>query len=237
MDNKPNPMRYIPRVLPYLRPYWLLAIASVILTILFSAFGLLSPWPMSLLIDNVLGGEPLPPVLATPLGPIAENRYALLILLVVAGLFIVLLEQIVSVLSSMVNTKIEQGVIFDFRGDLFRHAQRLSVAYHNQSSTARLIFGINFEAASAGGLVMSILPLAQSVLTLVGMTWISFQIDPTLAILSMVVVPFLYYSVGYYVRHIQDRLLQVKNMEAESLAIVHEALSMIRVIVAFGREP
>jgi len=49
-------------------------------------------------------------------------------------------------------------------------------------------------------------------------------------------VPFLYYSVRYYVKHIQQRLDEVKGMEGESLSIIHEAVSMLRVIVAFGRE-
>lgn len=237
MQNKTNVNSYIPRVLRYVRPYWLLSGVAVILTSLVAALGLLAPLPMLLLIDNVLGDHPLPDILANVLGPSADNRYTLLVLVVVAGLAITFANQLLDIFSSIVNTKIEQSVIFDFRGDLFRHAQHLSIAYHNQASTARLIFGINFEAAAAGALLTSILPLTQSVLILIGMTWVSFQIDPTLALLSMLVVPFLYYSVGYYVRHIQDRLLAVKNMEAESLAIVHEALTMLRVIVAFGREP
>jgi ABC-type multidrug transport system fused ATPase/permease subunit len=49
-------------------------------------------------------------------------------------------------------------------------------------------------------------------------------------------VPFLYFSVGYYIKNIQAKLMQVKMMEGESLSIVHEAMSMLRVIVAFGRE-
>jgi len=83
---------------------------------------------------------------------------------------------------------------------------------------------------------MTVPPLVQSVLTLLGMFWITFLIDPKLALLSLTVVPFLYYSVHYYVKHIQQRLLEVKGMEGESLSIIHEAVSMLRVIVAFGRE-
>ena len=43
-------------------------------------------------------------------------------------------------------------------------------------------------------------------------------------------------SVGYYITHIQARLRAVRNMEGESLSIIHEAGSMMRVIVAFGIE-
>ena len=45
------------------------------------------------------------------------------------------------------------------------------------------------------------------------------------------------YSVRYYITRIQDRLVQTKMLEGESLSIIHEAISMLRVIVAFGREP
>ena len=50
-------------------------------------------------------------------------------------------------------------------------------------------------------------------------------------------LPFLFYSIRYYSKHIESRLLYVRGLEGESLSIVHEALSMLRVIVAFGREP
>src|SRR5262249_6047425 len=43
-------------------------------------------------------------------------------------------------------------------------------------------------------------------------------------------------SVGYYVRRVEPRLEEVRAMEGESLSIIHEAISMQRVIVAFGRE-
>src|SRR4030095_2171208 len=70
----------------------------------------------------------------------------------------------------------------------------------------------------------------------VGMLWVSYGLNATLALLSLSIVPFLYYSVGYYSRHIQKRLFHVKGMEGEALAIIHEAMMMLRVIVAFGRE-
>jgi ABC-type multidrug transport system fused ATPase/permease subunit len=60
--------------------------------------------------------------------------------------------------------------------------------------------------------------------------------DWRIALLSLTVVPFLYWSVGYYMKTVQQRLYEVRAMEGESLSIIHEAMSMLRVIVAFGRE-
>jgi ABC-type multidrug transport system fused ATPase/permease subunit len=110
------------------------------------------------------------------------------------------------------------------------------MAWHSKRRAGGLIMLINMRADSATGLGLTVLPLAHSALTLIGMFWITFKINAHLALLSLVIVPFLYYSVGYYMTHIQDRIRKAKAMEAESLSIVHEAMSMMQVIVAFGRE-
>src|SRR5437763_17071015 len=97
-----------------------------------------------------------------------------------------------------------------------------------------LIYAINFQADAVARLVMTIPPLAQSVLTLVGMLWISLTMDKHLALLSLTVIPFLYYSVNYYVRNIQERRLHVRVLAGESLSIIHESMSMMSVFVAFA---
>lgn len=229
-------MKYIPRVLRYLRPYWHLAVVSVALIVLGAAASLLVPWPLQFLIDNVLQDKPIPPFLAGLLGPLAENRAGLLIFTVVGGVAVTLFLHTLTVIDNYVNTKIQQHMVLDFRSDLFQHAQSLSLAFHDQRRSGMLIYLINSQADAAARVVMTIPPLAQSVLTLVGMLWILFVMAPSLALISMTVLPFLYYSVGYYVKHIQGRLLSVRTMEGESLSIIHEAMAMLRVIVAFGRE-
>lgn len=229
-------MKYLPRLLPYLRPRWKLAALGVLITLLSVGAGLLAPWPLKILFDSVLGNHPLPSFLARPLDWLGVSRFGLLIVAVLAGLLVTLLDSAFTVLNSYVSTKLEQSMILDFRGDLFQHAQRLSLAFHDKKRAGGLIYAINFQADAAAGLVMALQPLAQSALTLVGMFWVLMFIDRQLALLSLIVVPFLYYSVGYYIKHIQTRLMEVKNMEGETISIIHEAISMMRVIVAFGRE-
>jgi ATP-binding cassette, subfamily B, bacterial len=226
-------MRNAIRVLRYLKPHWRLAAVSVVLIVLGALFSLLMPWPLKFLIDNVLQDQPLPPWLAGLLG---DDRVTLLFAAVAAGVVFVFVHHGLTVLDNYVNTKIDQSMVLDFRSDLFRHSQRLSLAFHDQKRSGMLIYAINFQADAAARLVMAVPPLAQSALTLVGMFVVTCAINPTLALLSLTVVPFLYYSVHYYVTRIQKRLMEVKGMEGESLSIIHEAMSMLRVIVAFGRE-
>jgi ATP-binding cassette subfamily B protein len=229
-------VKYLPRVLKYLRPYWKLATLSVIVTVISTPVGLLSPWPMKVLVDNVLGNQPLPAILASVLGRAVENKFSLLVSAVIAGLAITVVSGGLGVIGNYVHTKFDLGMTLDFRSELFQHAQRLSMSFHDQRRSGMLIYIVNSMASAPTNLIMTLLPLADNALTLVGMFWISFHLDRQLALLSLVVVPFLYYSVGYYSSHIQTRLLQVKSMEGETLSIIHEAMSMLRVIIAFGRE-
>jgi ABC-type multidrug transport system fused ATPase/permease subunit len=229
-------LQYFIRVLRYARPFWRLGALSATLTLMIAALGLLAPWPLKILFDSVLGDHPLPAVLEPGLRSLADDPLRLLPVIVAAGFAITLLENALKVLTSHLETRLAQGMILNFRSDLFQHAQRLSMAYHDARRSGGLIFAINFQADNAAGLVMTLQPLALSALTLVGMFWITYGINAQLALLSLAVVPFLYYSVGYYMNHIQARLRRVKGMEGESLSIIHEAISMMRVIVAFGRE-
>jgi ABC-type multidrug transport system fused ATPase/permease subunit len=230
-----NVLGYYPKVSPYLRPYWRIATASVAATLVFVGIGLLAPWPMKILVDSVLGNAPLPDVIRAMAGGVPD-KFTMLVMTVAAGFAIALAGGLLNVLTTYLKTKLEIAMTLDFRSDLFQQAQRLSMAYHDQRRSGMVIYIINSLAGAVPSVVMSGLPFAQNALMLVGMLWVSYLLNPTLALLSLTIVPFLYYSVGHYSRHIRERLLNVKGMEGETLSIIHEAMTMLRVIVAFGRE-
>jgi ABC-type multidrug transport system fused ATPase/permease subunit len=159
-----------------------------------------------------------------------------LVLTVAAGFVIAVLVGVLNVITTYLKTKLEIAMTLDFRSDLFQQAQRLSMAYHDQRRSGMVIYIINSLAGAAPSVIMSSLPFGQNVLTLAGMLAVSYTLNPALALISLSIVPLLYYAVGYYSRHIRSRLVNVKGMEGETLSIIHEAMSMLRVIVAFGRE-
>lgn len=220
------------RALGYLRPYMGLAWATAALIVASSLFSVLTPWPLKIVIDSVLGSEPLPPMLQF----MAGSRSTVMIAAVIAGFAITLISNAVSVVQNYVTTKMHEQMVLDFRSDLFQHAQRLSLAYHDRRRSGNVIFAINGQGNAAAGLVLSVPPLVQSALTLGGMFWVSMTIDATLTLLALTIVPFIYWSVWIYMSRIQTRLYRVKAMEGESLQMIHEAIQMLRVIVAFGRE-
>jgi ABC-type multidrug transport system fused ATPase/permease subunit len=209
---------------------------SLAIILVGTVFGLAAPWPMKFLFDSVLGTHAMPGWLSRVLGSIAQNKVYLLIIVACASLLIVICENLLGVLSNYVSTKLQQYMVLDFRSDLFQHAQRLSLAFHDQRRSGPLIYAINFQADAAAGIVLAFAPILESVLTVCGMFVIIYVIDAKLALLSLTVLPFLYMSLGLYAKHIEHRIRRVKELEEVSLSIIHEAISMLRVIVAFGRE-
>src|SRR6516164_301031 len=116
--------RYVPRLLPYVRPYWRLLVWSSVLMAIASFIGLLSPWPLKILVDNVIGSAPLPQFINTVVSGASHEKSLLLILTVVVAFTLTVLGSALNVVSSAVDTKLEQQVIVDFRSDLFRHTEQ-----------------------------------------------------------------------------------------------------------------
>ena len=225
-------LRDFPRVFPYLRPYWKLGISSASLLALGALAGLLSPWPLAILIDGVLTHGRLPTLLRF-LGGL--NTTTLLFVAVFAGVLVTAVEHGVGMGQTYVDTALEQRMGLDVRSDLFRHIHRLSQAYHDGARKGMLMYVVT-QSDSVGSVTVSVGPILQSLGMLIGMFVIACAIDPELALLSLAVVPFIYYSTGYYTKRIEPRLYYVRGLEGQALSIVYEALAMVRVIVAFGRE-
>jgi ABC-type multidrug transport system fused ATPase/permease subunit len=223
----------LPRALGYLRPYRRSAAGAIGLTLVLSLVALAEPWPVALIVDGVLGKKERPGWVVDLVG---SGPTALIIVAVAASLAITLLNGGLTILNELVTTRVHERMILDLRSEMFRHAQRLSLGYHDDTRTGALMYQINNQADAVGAVAVSLPPLLQSFLTLVGMIWIAARIDAQLALLAVSVVPLIWWCTGFYGNHVEPELQRVRGLEGRSLSIVHEAMAMLRVIVAFGRE-
>lgn len=221
------------RIVPYAARYKGRAFASVSLVLLSSLFALLEPWPLAFLVDTVLGDNPAPSFLTSLFG---DGTFILLLVAVLAGFIITLGLNGFAVIGEYANTGLHERMVLDFRSDLFRHSHRLPLSFHETQLTGRLMKRITLQPRSIGAVTLAFPPLMQSGLTLVGMFFIAMTINLQLALISITVVPFIYYSIGYYGTRIVPQVRRVRSLEGQSLSIVHEAMAMVRVVRAFGRE-
>src|SRR6185369_14098959 len=127
------------------------------------------------------------------------------------GFLTVVVSHGLTVINSYLDSKLEQYIILDLRSDLFEHAQRLSLAFHDERQTGELMGRINYAASSLGLIVMAIPPLAQAALTLGGMAVIAALIDLKVTLISLSVMPLMYYSLTLYGTRIVPRLERVQG--------------------------
>ncbi len=225
----------LPRVWPYLRPYRRLLIGVLGLTVLTAILGLAEPWPLAVILNQVLQEQEASGIIAFFFGE-DPTTLVVLVAMVLARFLIIAVGNGLTVFNHYLGSKTEQNMVMDLRSDLFAHVQRLSFTFHDQRQTGALMSQINIQAAAVGNIVMVFPPVIEATLTLVGMLAIALLIDWQLALLSLLVLPFLYWSFGMYGKRIVPRLQHVQQLEWRSLSIVHEAMAMLRVIVSFGRE-
>jgi ABC-type multidrug transport system fused ATPase/permease subunit len=228
-------MRLAPRIIPFLRPYKGGVSLSLALTILGSIIALAEPWPLAFVIDSVIGTHPPPGPLKDWFGP-NPDPYRLLIFIVVGGFLISIMSHGLRVINDYVNARVEQNMVLDLRSKLFDHCQNLSLTFHDNRMTGQLMQIVNMQSAAIGGIVMSFPPMFESILMLIGMLIIALMLDGQVTLVSLAAVPAIYWALSIYGTRIVPRIVRVQQLEWRSLSIVYEAMAMLRVIVAFGRQ-
>ncbi len=205
-----------------------------LVTLLATPLALLTPLPLKVAIDSVLGSEPLPGFL-----PSAFSASTTSVLLVAGALvvLIALLTQIQLVVASVLTTSAGERLLMRFRARLFGHAQRLSLTYHDTKGTADTTYRVQADANALQYLwVYGIAPLLSAGFMLCGMFYVAARIDWQLALVAIAITPVLLVVIVGYRDRLRTRWREAQVLESSSLAVVHESLTSLRVVKAFGQE-
>ncbi len=225
------------RVLRWARPWWGRIGAMLALALLSTPIALLTPLPLKIVVDHVLGDVPTPGWLAA-MAPGGGTDPEILLAVAVGFLVaLALLRQIQELASGWLHTDTGQRMVLAFRAGLLDHAQRLSIAFHDSRGTAETIYRIQWDALSIQHIAVNgVIPFITSLITVVSMIAVTARIDLTLALIALVVAPALYLLTLGYRRPLRRRYAAVKGMETSALAVVQEVLSALRVVKSFGAE-
>jgi len=231
----------LPWTLSFLRPYRGRAVVLSMLLLLEVALGALQPWPLKIVIDNILDNEqhPFPePIRSWLTATVSGSLVAMLVLVVVAGVLLQVISELISARATQLQVDTGQRMVYDLRARLFQHLQSLGLHHHLTRNTGDAVYRIDVDAYAIENLVMSgLFPLATSVTTLVVMFVILLKLEVSVALLSLSVVPFLYVSLRYYTKTLVTRTERVKELESTLIERLYEVFSAIRLVKSFAREP
>ena len=124
------------RLLRQIRPYWPHICGLLLLSLLLSLLTLLVPLPLKIAVDSAIGSHPLPGFLDALLpAAVARSDVAVLILAAFLVMMVALFLGLVELAGSVLQTYTGEKLVLSFRAQLFRHAQRLSLIYHDSRGT------------------------------------------------------------------------------------------------------
>jgi subfamily B ATP-binding cassette protein MsbA len=199
---------------------------------------LLEPWPLKVVLDNVLRSRPLPAWLERFIvNSIGIDKMAVLKFAVLAVLAIAVLGAICSYAEKSITTSVSQWVMHDLRRILYSHIQRLSLSYHDHTRTGDLISRVTSDIDAIQSFIASgLLGVLINSLTLLGMVGVMFYLNWRFTLIALSVAPLLFLVVYSYTRRIKKASREVRKKEGEIVSVIEEVLTSIRVVKAFARE-
>ena len=226
------------RLFRWSRAYWPHLVGLFLLSLLATPLALLVPLPLKIALDSGLGSKPLPHLIREfmPAGFRLTPSSALLF---AVGLLIAvtILTQIQTLALALLKTYTGEKLLLEFRSDLFRQMQRLSLSYHDVKGTAESLYNVQYDAAAVQAIVAErFIPLITSAFTLLGMLYVTMKIDWQLAIVAMVISPILFLISNVYRPRLRRGSREVKKLEKSAMGVVQEVLGGLRVVKAFGKE-
>jgi ATP-binding cassette, subfamily B, bacterial len=226
-------------LLGYIRNYragWLLLAAVTLLNI---PFALLQPWPMKVLVDNVLGSEPLSASLAWALSflPGTGSAAGLLAWVAASGLFVFIINSLSDVILTFGWLRVGQQMVYDLARDLFANVARRSMVFHTRNSVGDLMSRITNDSWCVNGVTDTLLLKPMNILlTTLSMIVVMARIDGRLTLLSLVVAPFMAGSSFVLGHPVRSAARASREIAGRMQSHVQQTLSGIPVVQAFAQE-
>jgi subfamily B ATP-binding cassette protein MsbA len=199
---------------------------------------LLEPWPLKLVLDNVIRSQPARGWTEPLIHAVAGfDKFAVLEFAAGAVLAIAIVGALCSYAEKYITTSVGQWVMHDLRRMLYSYIQRMSLAYHDKKQTGDLIGRVTTDIDAIQSFIASgLLDALASCLTLVGMVGVMLYMNWRFTMIALSVAPLLFLVVYIYTRRIKKASREARKKDSQIVSLVQEVFSSIRVVKAFGRE-
>ncbi|MBP2235308.1 ATP-binding cassette subfamily B protein [Sinorhizobium kostiense] len=225
------------RLLSQAAPHRLHLLGILLIGLLWSPIALLTPLPLKIAVDSAVGAQPLPGSLGTLLPVPAARPLAALAVAVGLAVALAIVGQVRNFADSLLRTYTGEQLTLAFRARLFRHAQRLPLAYHDRNGSFDATHRILSDAPCVQWVtIYGIIPVLTASVTLIGMIYVTAVIDWQLAAVALAVSPIIFLLSRVHSQCVRPCWDQSRELEGGTLSIVQEVLSVLRVVKAFGRE-
>jgi ATP-binding cassette subfamily B protein len=227
--------RLMKRLLGYLRPYRLQVSIALVAIILKAIVDVLGPYLTKVAVDKYLANRTeahslldrfLSPRPMTGIAQIAAMYFALLLL---------------SFLFEFAQTYIMQWagqkVMFDLRAEIFRHLQRLHIAFYDRNPVGRLVTRVTSDVDALNEMFTAgVVSIFEDIFVLVGIIAIMLNMSWRLALITFAVLPIIFYATTLFRRAVRESYRRIRIAIARINAYLQEHVTGIVVLQLFNRE-
>ncbi|SFQ49668.1 ABC-type multidrug transport system, ATPase and permease component [Amycolatopsis arida] len=151
------------RVAEFARPHWRRIVVFLVLTVISAVLAVSSPLLAGQVVNAIVDGD--------------DASVVVLLALVIAGLAIA--DAGLGLVERWQSARIGEGLIYDLRRTVFRHVQRMPIAFFTRTRTGALVSRLNNDVigaqrtftATLSGLVTNVIQLALSLAVMVTLSW------------------------------------------------------------------
>ena len=216
----------------YLKPYWPAFSFALGQVLFISALELLKPWPLKIIIDNVLSGKPLPWAPAVGWSP-----HRLLLFSCIGLVVVYVMLGGLHILNNYTTIRIGQGMVNDLRRDLYSHLQRLSLSFYHRQQLGDLMYRITADTMGIQTLTMNgLFAILSASVLLGGMLIVMVWVDWYLTLLALAVCPALFCAIALLNKKMSRAATEAHQKGSTVYSVVQRTLSGMRVIQAFTKE-
>src|SRR5437660_1773779 len=226
------------RVFADLRPYSWSIFVVLIVSLSAIPITLITPLPIKLMVDSVLGSQPISGYLSllAPGGSQPSKDYVLLLAI---GILVgsTVLTYLQNLLNTWFSTKVGNRMTLDVRARLFRQMQRLSIAYHDTMGASDSAYRTLNDAPMLRSFgIDNIIPLTTSILTLAAMILVMVYLDWQLALIALLVSPLMFVLTLAFRPRIRAGWRKYRASESAAMEVAQESLSASRLVKSYGQE-
>ena len=236
--NEATMYRYV-RMLRYSLRQWRTLVVILALTAATSLIATLQPWPMKILVDYALGDTDVPGQVGLFLGNwnLTVTPFALVVTAALASLGLYILNTVIEVGLSWFWSIAGQRMVYDLAERMFYRLQRLSLLFHGQRTVGDSLSRLTVDTYCVHTLTDALMVSpAQQVLTLLSIGIVAWNVNSTLTLLSLAVAPLMGWSTLFFGARLKRRTKLNREAQSRLLSFVHQTLTAIPVVQAFGTE-
>ena len=188
------------------------------MSLLTSGAGAVPAWLSKYLIDDVL-----------------VNKNMKMMMLVVGGIFLsTIVKVITGYYANISSDYITQKINREIKIDVFNHLQHLPISYFRKHKLGDIMARLSGDTATLGRIGFILFDMLKESITVLALTFRMFQVDFTLAFISLTVMPLIISTVRKYTKKIRKSGRVRQDTSGQVASFIQESLAGIFVVKAFN---